>query len=191
MDRIAKFVEGLVSYRDPDLAGHHHRIGEYAHDYALHLGYSVEDAATFKMSAEIHDIGKMAIPETILNKVSRLTPTELMIIRQHAGIGHELITPLGLDPCVRDAVLHHHENYDGSGYPAGMGGNEIPMFARMLRVCDSFDAITEDRPYHQGVSWLEALDIMERDERFYDSELLQEFISMVRGNRATAHAPNT
>lgn len=184
MNRIAKFVEGLVSCRDPGLAGHHQRLGDHARNFALRLGYSAADAATFKLSAEIHDIGKMAIPETILNKVSRLTPTELMMIKQHAPIGHELISPLGLEQSVLDAVLHHHENYDGTGYPAGIGGKEIPVFARMMRVCDSFDAITEDRPYHQGVSWREALDIMERDERFYDRELLQEFANMIRGGGA-------
>lgn len=180
MDRIAKFVEGMVSYRDPDLAGHHRRLGSDAESFALHLGCAADEAGAFKQAAEIHDIGKMAIPENILNKASRLTPAEVMLIKQHTLIGHEIISPLRLDQKVEDAVLLHHENFDGSGYPRGIGGTEIPRFARMMRICDSFDAITEDRPYHRGVCWQQALEIMNRDRPFYDPELLDEFGSMMR-----------
>ncbi|MDO8863835.1 HD domain-containing phosphohydrolase [Haliea sp. E1-2-M8] len=179
MDEIAQFVERIVSYRDPDLAGHHQRLGEHAENFALHLGYSNEQTATFKTGAEIHDIGKMAIPEHILNKPSRLTPAEMMLIKQHTNIGHEIIYPLGLKQCVRDTVLFHHENYDGTGYPAGIGGNEIPIFGRMMRICDTFDALTEDRPYHKGVSCDDTLKILQRDQRFFDFELLNEFIGMI------------
>lgn len=183
MDRISRFVEGIVSFRDPDLAGHHNRSGCDAHNFALHLGYSADDARVLKRAAEIHDIGKMAIPETILNKASRLTPAEMMLIRQHTEIGHEIIYPLGLEQEVQDAVLLHHENFDGSGYPRGIGGKEIPCFARILRICDSFDAITEDRPYHKGAPWTQTLEIMERDRKFYDPELLDEFTHMMQGLR--------
>ena len=183
MDRISSFVEQLVSFRDPDLAGHHGRLGNDAHNFALHLGCSAEEARAFKQAAEIHDIGKMAIPEVILNKASRLTPAEMALVKQHAEIGHQIIFPLGLEQEVQDAVLLHHENYDGTGYPKGIGGTEIPQFARMLRICDSFDAITEDRPYHKGVQWGQALQILERDKKFYDPELLGEFTSMMRGLR--------
>lgn len=183
MDRISKFVEGIVSFRDPDLAGHHFRSGGDAYNFAMHLGCSSDEALNFKRAAEIHDIGKMAIPEVILNKASRLTPAEMALVKQHAEIGHEIIFPLGLEQEVQDAVLLHHENFDGTGYPKGIGGTEIPCFARMLRICDTFDAITEDRPYHRGVPWDQALNIMERDRRFYDPELLDEFTSMMRSLR--------
>lgn len=186
MDRIAKFVERMVSYRDPDLAGHHRRLGSEAYSFALHLGCSAEECEGFKQAAEIHDIGKMAIPENILNKASRLTPAEMMLIKQHTLIGHEIISPLGLSQNVEDAVLMHHENFDGSGYPRGLGGTDIPYFARMMRICDSFDAITEDRPYHWGVSWQQALNIMDNDRRFYDPELLDEFGELIRTLREEA-----
>tara|TARA_R110002110_G_scaffold415835_1_gene657238 strand:- start:69423 stop:70001 length:579 start_codon:yes stop_codon:yes gene_type:complete len=185
MEKLAQFVERIVSYRDPDLAGHHQRLGGHAANFALHLGYSSQDAATFKMGAEIHDIGKMAIPEHILNKPSRLTPAEMMLIKQHTTIGHEIICPLGLQQCLRDTVMYHHENFDGTGYPTGIGGNEIPIFGRMMRICDTFDALTEDRPYHKGTSYNKSLKIMERDRQLFDPELLDEFTSMIQRLGAT------
>lgn len=95
------------------------------------------------------------------------------------------MSPLDLDLRISEIVHFHHENFDGSGYPTGLAGTAIPRLARMARICDSYDALTMDRPYHQGTSREEALRILQRDSRFYDPVLLKEFCAMVSGNHAT------
>jgi len=179
MQRIAKFVEGLVECRDPDLSSHQIRLGHYAGRFAKHLGFAPKEVDTFRLASEIHDIGKLAIPEQTLHKPSRLTRAERGLIEQHTTIGHDILSPLGLKSQVTDTVLHHHENFDGSGYPGGLDGRSIPEFARMLRICDSFDAVTMDRPYHRGVAVPEALEALQREPGWYDPELLDEFCAMV------------
>lgn len=142
MDRISEFVKGVVEYSDPVLSEHHHRLSSYGHNFATHLGYSKADIHLFKIACEIHDIGKLAIPENLLNKPSTLTRAERSVIEQHTTIGRDLIQPLALNSKINDTVLSHHENFDGTGYPQKIGRHEIPTFARMMRICDSFDALT-------------------------------------------------
>lgn len=179
LHRIAHFVSGIVDARDPDLAGHHSRMSETAAGFAGYLGMSMEDAELLSIGARIHDLGKLSISDHILNKPARLTAAEFSLVKQHTVIGSQLLAPLDLDSRISDIVRFHHENYDGSGYPAGRFGESIPMFARMVRILDSFDALTTDRPYHRGVSDKEAVSILKRDSFLYDPELLKQFTEMI------------
>lgn len=93
-------------------------------------------------------------------------------------MGCRFLSPLNLDSCIIDIVLYHHENYDGTGYPEGLSGDRIPLLARAVRILDTFDALTMNRPYHKGVSADEALQIIRRDSQFYDPRLLKLFGEM-------------
>ncbi len=178
LKKISNFVAAIVEGRDPDLGGHHQRLGKYAALFAQHLGCSPEDIELLSIGACVHDIGKLTISDHILNKPARLTATEFALVKQHAEIGNQLLDPLGLDPRISEIVHSHHENYDGSGYPKGISGEAIPVFARMIRICDSFDAMTMDRPYHQGISSAAALRAMQCDSHFYEPHLLKSFCQM-------------
>lgn len=180
MEKITKFVARLVEGRDPDLAGHHDRLGDGADRFGKHLGLSAEEIHLLCVGARIHDIGKMSISDHILNKPSRLTAAEFSLVQRHTDIGADLLAPLELDPRINEIVRLHHENYDGSGYPDGLSGDKIPFFARLTRILDSFDAITTNRPYHQGASPEEALRRMERDSHWYDPDLLHQFCLAIR-----------
>jgi len=178
LERISGFVAGIVEGRYPDLGGHHERLGQMAASFAQQIGCSSEEAGLLSMGASIHDLGKLSISEHILNKPARLTASEFSMVKQHAEIGCQLVAPLGLDARVSGILRHHHENYDGSGYPAGLSGEAIPLLARIVRIWDSFDALITDRPYHRGISGREALRVMQKDAHFYDPALLEAFCKM-------------
>ncbi|HET6603826.1 MAG TPA: HD domain-containing phosphohydrolase [Xanthomonadaceae bacterium] len=178
MDTIARFVEGVVEGRDPDLAGHLDRLGEAANEFSSRLGLSREESELLEMGARLHDIGKLSISESILNKPGRLTATEFSLVKQHAAIGFLLLTPLDLDPRINEIVHFHHENFDGTGYPQGLSGDGIPLLARVVRILDTFDAVTDDRPYKKGASKAQALQILQSEARLYDPELLNAFVEL-------------
>ncbi len=186
-EQISRFVAGIIESRDPDLGEHHHRLGESAVRFARHAGCSSEETAVLVMGARVHDIGKLAISDHILHKPARLTATELALVRQHAEMGHRLLSPLGLDARIPDAVYHHHENYDGSGYPEGLAGEAIPLAARILRILDSYDAMTETRSYRQGMPRAEALRRLQASAQHYDPRLLEIFFRISRAEPDRAH----
>ena len=183
LEKITKFIGGLVEGRDPDLGGHHSRIGQSASAFAKHISCTPEETMLISLGAKIHDLGKLSISDHILNKPARLTAAEFTLVKQHPEVGHELMVPLNLDPRISEIVLYHHENFDGSGYPKGLTGSSIPLLARMARILDSYDALTMDRPYHKGVSSEEALNILQQDISLYDPELFKEFCVMVGSNK--------
>lgn len=179
MPQIAAFIQMIVEARDPDVAGHLSRLGAYAKGFAKSLSLTDDQATKLVYGAEIHDIGKLSISESILNKPSRLTNAEYMLIQQHCVLGSDLVSPLRLDNHIVDIILHHHENFDGTGYPSRLAGEEIPLLARIVRIIDSYDAITEDRPYHRGASSADALKALQADKQYYDPDLLAEFSKYV------------
>lgn len=175
LGKLSRFVDGIVEGRDPSLAEHHHRTSRAARQFGRHLGMGRGKIRLLEIALALHDFGKLSIPDSILHKPARLSSAEFSMVQQHPEFGHRMIEPLGLDPAINEIVLHHHENYDGTGYPAGLKGDGIPYFARVARILDSFDALTEDRPYHRGVPPEDALGILQRDERMYDPMLLATF----------------
>ncbi len=178
LEKICKFVAGIVEGRDPDLDGHHRRLGQCARAFARYIGCSVEEMELLSIGARIHDFGKLSISEHILNKPARLTASEFSLVKQHTDIGFQLLAPLDIDPRISEIVRFHHENFDGSGYPAGLAGTTIPFLARMTRILDTFDALTTSRPYHLGVSGDEARQLLQREAHFYDPDLLRAFCTM-------------
>ncbi|MNR93282.1 Cyclic di-GMP phosphodiesterase response regulator RpfG [compost metagenome] len=180
LESISRFIDGIMRGRDPDLADHMQRLDAKAAEFGRYIGLTETEASLLGIGAGIHDIGKLCINEHVLNKPTRLTPAEFSYIKHHPVAGYQLLEPLEIDQRVAECVLHHHENYDGSGYPHGLAGEDIPLFARIVRILDSYDAITMNRPYHKGRSPTEALALLDKDQAFYDPALLESFSSLVR-----------
>jgi putative two-component system response regulator len=129
----------------------------------------------------VHDIGKVAVPERILLKPERLTPDEWYIMKQHPGVGERICAPLRSFRTVLPIIRHHHEKLDGTGYPDGLKGDEIPLTARVLQIVDIYDALTTDRPYRPALPVEEALETMRSEAKrgWWDSALIDEFESLV------------
>ena len=135
-------------------------------------------------------MGKLAIPEHILNKPGRLTPPEYEIMKRHAPIGADILSVIGFPYPVVPIVRHHHENWDGTGYPEGLAGEQIPIGARILAVVDCYDALTSDRPYRRKLESSDALQILaERRGSMYDPRVVDAFFAAHAGDPAVAAPP--
>ncbi|MBI4714993.1 MAG: GAF domain-containing protein [Nitrospirae bacterium] len=144
---ITLSLASAIEAKSPWTRGHSDRVTRYALEIASRLGFSDEEKETLRLAGLLHDIGKIGTYEAILEKPDRLTPEEMEVVKQHSMKGVEILKPIrGLEP-ILPLVAHHHENYDGSGYPAGLKGDAIPLAARILTVADAYDSMTADRPY--------------------------------------------
>ncbi len=130
--------------------GHAERVTRYALEIGKEMGLADEELKRLKLAGLLHDIGKIGIVDMLLEHTGKLTDTQLELIRSHPGKGADILAPLKQLSDVIPAILHHHERYDGTGHPHGLKGVEIPLFARIICVADSFDAMTADRPYRQS-----------------------------------------
>jgi len=140
--------------------GHCERVASYACALAQAAGVDADVLLWFRMGALLHDVGKIVVPPEILNKPGKLTPDERAVIERHPDAGVELIGDIEFPWDIRPMVRHHHEAWDGSGYPAGLAGEQIPLPARILCVADVYDALASDRPYRRGFPHDRTLDIM-------------------------------
>jgi diguanylate cyclase (GGDEF)-like protein/putative nucleotidyltransferase with HDIG domain len=174
----------VINAKDRYTYGHSLRVMELAKVLSLRLEVRTELIQEITFGALLHDIGKVEISREILNKPNKLNAMEWDIFRQHTLWGAEIIDPLKSLYKVKEIVLYHHENYDGTGYPEGKAGNDIPLGARILRIVDSYDAMTTDRPYKLAMSLDQALEEMDRYSGiYYDPRILLEFKVMMRENR--------
>jgi putative two-component system response regulator len=156
---LANMIEAKDSYTE----GHTRRVADLCRTLGEGLGVAEDDLRFLEISAIIHDIGKIGTPEIILNKPASLSDTEFEIMRNHPEIGARILRPLSsLEPCI-DAVLHHHEKLDGSGYPHGLRAENIPLTTRIVAVADIFDALYSDRPYRVKMPLERAMSIIEKD----------------------------
>ncbi|MBC8442430.1 MAG: HD domain-containing protein [Deltaproteobacteria bacterium] len=150
---IVKSLIVTIEAKDVYTGGHSERVHHVSMLIAQEAGISEEDRKVLNWSALLHDVGKIGIPEAILNKPARLSDKEYSIIKGHPLKGAEIISPLDYLAGSIPGVLHHHEAYDGTGYPSRIKGQEIPLFSRIISVADTFDAITSDRAYRKGASF--------------------------------------
>jgi hypothetical protein len=151
----------MVEARDPYTGGHLWRVSRYARLLAAELGLTDAEVARISVGGFLHDLGKIGIPDAILNKRDRLTDEEYDVIRTHPDIGWRFLAGHPFGALVKAAVLSHHERPDGSGYPARLSGDSIPLDARIVGICDAFDAMTSARPYRAGMPRRKALAIVE------------------------------
>lgn len=150
-------LAAAVDAKDPYTRGHSEGVASYALKIGSQLGLSQEQMTALEMSAYLHDIGKIGISEDILLKPGKLTEAEMSQMRHHPLIGANILKPVAFPWPIAPVVRHHHEHYDGTGYPAGLRRDEIPMLARVLAVADAFEAMVADRPYRRGRSDQEAM----------------------------------
>lgn len=177
-----EFVESLASAldaRDRYTAGHSRRVSDLACATAKALGVSTGELEDIRVGALLHDIGKIGISDTVLQKTGRLTAEEFALIKLHPEIGRRILEGVqGFAPYL-DAVELHHENWDGTGYPWGQSGEATPLAARIIHVSDAYDAMTTDRPYRRGMSHKEAIAILrEYAGRHFDPRVVDAFVSV-------------
>lgn len=153
-------LASAIESRDAHTGHHCIRLAEYAGAVAQRLGLSDKEVQSIRLGAALHDIGKISVPDSILLKPGALTDDEYDVMKQHGRIGAEICRRISLGSGLDEIVAHHHEHYDGSGYPDGLAGEEIPLGARIVAVVDAFDAMTTDRPYRPAMSSEEAVAIL-------------------------------
>ncbi len=141
-----------IEARDPYSSGHAARVTAIAEVVAARLGWDEDQIDVLRIGAALHDIGKLAVPDTVLRKPGPLNDDEFVHVQAHPAEGARMIELIGTLRAAAPCVLHHHERWDGSGYPTGTAGSDIPPEARVLAVADSFDAMTSNRPYRPALS---------------------------------------
>ena len=148
--------------REPDLHGHTHEVADLSRSIARQLGLRPEEIEQVAHAAELHDIGKLAIPDTILHKPAALTPEEFIYVRKHTLVGERILAAAPALRTVAALVRASHERWNGHGYPDGLAGEDIPLGARIVAVCDAFDAMVSDRPYRTAMSDEDAIEELRR-----------------------------
>jgi putative nucleotidyltransferase with HDIG domain len=162
------FVETMEAFafaveaKDPYTHGHSRRVAILAERLATELGLSEKDREMVRVAGILHDVGKIGTPEQVLVKPGRLTADEYEAFKKHSALGHRIVSTVReLEPIGR-AILHHHERFDGRGYPVGLVGQAIPILSRVLAVCDTYDAMTTDRPYRASLGHRAAIEELAR-----------------------------
>lgn len=177
---MAWFVEA----RDPYTGGHLWRVSRYARLLAKEAGLPPDEVARIELGGFLHDLGKVGIPDAILRKTDRLTDEEYAVIKTHPDVGLRMLAGHPLAGLVRDAVNLHHERPDGRGYPRGLEGDAVPLTARIVGICDAFDAMTSHRPYRPGMPLEKALDILMREKGAqFDESLATRFVALGEAGR--------
>lgn len=177
---LAKAVDARDSYT----MGHSERVMRYAVKLGERLNLPYDTIKRIEESALLHDIGKIAIPDALLNKPGKLTEEEYNIIKSHPVKGYDILKPIIHFEEIRKIIRHHHERIDGYGYPDGLAGAEIPMESRILAVADAFDAMTSDRAYRKALTVDKALEELKRVKGSQlDEYIVEEFIDVVHENQ--------
>ncbi|MDH3975087.1 MAG: HD-GYP domain-containing protein [Deltaproteobacteria bacterium] len=172
----AEALAEAVNSRDPYTGGHVRRVVNYSLSLAHALGLPAEEKANLQLAAILHDIGKIGIDDAILRKSGALSDEEESLMRKHPEIGARILSFIKEMQGVIPGVRHHHEKFDGGGYPEGLRGEDIPLYARIIAIADTFDALTTDRPYRKAIDKKNALEKLYKDEgAHFDPFLLKLF----------------
>jgi len=179
-ETIMAFSEALEA-RDQYTAGHSRRVMEYSKGIGQRMKLDKQDIEDLKRSALLHDIGKIGIPDTVLKKQTKLTDEEYAIIKSHPETGAAILKYIKSFKHLVPAVYHHHERFDGEGYPDGIKGKAIPLHARIIAIADTFDAMTSSRSYRSALSFRTALSELERSRGTqFDSDIADTFIEILQ-----------
>ena len=182
--QVLRTLSTTIETKDEYTRGHSHRVGEYAALIARELGWSQEEIINLKNTADLHDIGKIGVPDTILNKPTKLTEDEYIIIKDHTVIGAEILKNITLIPHAAEVARSHHERYDGTGYPDGLKGEDIPLYARVIAVADSYDAMSSRRIYRSALSRQEICEeIRSNQGKQFDPVIAEVFLRLLTEDR--------
>ena len=181
-----RFVDGMITLvnaleaRDPYTRGHSTRVARVAGMVARRIVEHATDAAEIELAARLHDIGKVAVPDRLLDKPSRLTPEEIVLMDTHPVVGEDILRPIAELRNVASIIRSHHERWDGTGYPDGLSGERIPVGSRILALADTLDAMTSQRPYRDSRPVADARDeIGKQLGSQFDPAIGQVFLDMV------------
>jgi putative two-component system response regulator len=185
-ESILMTLATTIEARDEYTSGHCERMAAYASRLGVQLGLSSDEVTALARGGFLHDLGKIAVPDAILLKPAALTVAEATVMKRHATLGAELCGSLRLFRLVRPIVRHHHERLDGSGYPDGLEGDNIPLLAQIMGVVDVYDALTTDRPYRPALSHDRAIEILDDEVRcgWRRRDLVDAFVTMAVGAAA-------
>ena len=178
-DETLGALGGALDLRDNETAGHSRRVTRYCLEIARGMGCSEADLKQIERGSYLHDMGKIGIPDAILFKPGKLTDEEKKIMESHARIGYDLVSGIAFLAPAAQIVLAHQERFDGTGYPQGLVGNEIPLGARIFTVADTLDAMTSDRPYRRAMTFDAASEEIKREaEHQFDPKVVEAFLSV-------------
>lgn len=179
---LARSIEG----KDPYTHGHCERLSDYSASLGEHLGLVEDEITALRRAGIVHDIGKVAVPDAILLKPSRLNEEEWKLIKEHPAVGERICAPLKSFRLVLPIIRHHHEKLDGTGYPDGLRGEAIPITARVLQIVDVYDALTTERPYKKAFTIVDALQTMKEEvaKGWWDPRIFGEFERLVTSGTA-------
>jgi putative nucleotidyltransferase with HDIG domain len=179
----------IIEAKDPYTKGHTERVASYSVALADRIGLGEEDLRRIMFAALMHDIGKMGVLDEIVNKPDKLTAEEWELMKAHPVTGASIVEKMEFLDGIADIVRHHHEAWNGRGYPDGLHGEDIPYGARIVTVADSFDAMTTDRPYRKALSFDEAIQRLEESAGVqFDADLVKVFVQYLR-EQGDAPAP--
>ena len=178
---IAAALAAALEAKDHYTADHARSIADLAVLVGVKLGMTLNEVRDLRLGAILHDIGKIAVPDAILNKPGGLTAAEFEVVKSHAEVGEQILAPVPFLDGVRRIVRHDHERWDGGGYPDGLMGDEIPLGSRVVLVVDAFHAMTSDRPYRSAMTEEAALDLLEEGAGSqFDPAVVAAFVRVLR-----------
>lgn len=180
--RIFSLLSVVGSMRDPYDDGHESRVSILCSRLAAKINMSAGDLYTLMVASRLHDIGKMVLPDSYIHK-TQLSKVEMAMVRNHVNFGEHITSELRLeDDRIPRVIRQHHENWDGSGYMDGISGEAIDIGARIIRIADSWDAITSDRVYRKKLGKVEARnELMRYSGQWYDPRILKSFLEIIDG----------
>lgn len=188
LDGLAVAIEA----RDRYTVDHTLRVAAYSLGLAEALQVSPDVQMQLLEGALVHDVGKIGVPDAILLKEGRLTEEEYVIMQRHVTIGSQICEAIGIDPLVNQVVRHHHERFDGSGYPDHLQGERIPLVGRIAAVADAFDAMTSNRPYRSALTWDAAVAELHKGRGAqWDPAIIDAFLDVLKNNRYLVDAVQT
>lgn len=179
-DEMIRAWARALELRDHETRGHSDRVVEMTVELARRMGVAESEIVHIRRGALLHDIGKLGISDSILLKKEKLTADEMTVMKGHSIIGFELLHKIEvLKPSLK-LVLHHHERWNGSGYPLGLQGSDIPLAARIFAVVDVYDALTSDRPYHEAMTHNVALEYIKAEANTsFDPQVVEQFVELL------------
>jgi putative two-component system response regulator len=178
---FAKVLASALEEKDPYTSGHSERVCYYSDFTAKRLSMRAKERMELQIASYLHDIGKIGISNRFINKKGALSSTDWAIIKQHTKKSIELLVPLNLSASIISYIEHHHERFDGTGYPDGLSGEEIPLGARIIAISDSYDSMTSDRPYRKPLSSSEAkAELLKFSGTQFDPSLVSIFIDALK-----------
>jgi len=178
-DETLEALAAALDLRDSETAGHSRRVTRYCLEMARDIGCSEHLLKDIERGAYLHDIGKIGVPDAVLRKPGKLTSEEWEVMKAHARIGYEMVSRIAFLASAAEIVLTHQERYDGTGYPLGLAGKQIPLGSRIFAIADTLDAMTSDRPYRKALPFGAAREEIARESgRQFDPHVVREFLAL-------------